>query len=87
VRINFLKIDRVDLFQAYSAEFLVTDHVQDEITDYYPDQKQVFERALEGLAFVIGLLIIGNRGELDFFGKEPNLGLTSNPVEKLRKIL
>ena len=45
VVVNFLRIDRLDLFAAYSLDFIVTDHVVDEITDDYPEQQRRFEAA------------------------------------------
>ena len=39
VLINFLRIDRMDLFARHSHQFLVTDHVAAEVTDFYPDQR------------------------------------------------
>ncbi len=39
VLINFLLIDRMDLLKRYDHEFVVTDHVSAEITDYYTTQR------------------------------------------------
>ncbi len=46
VLINFLRIDRIDLFEKCSYAFLITDHVQDEISNFYPDQRAVLEHGL-----------------------------------------
>ncbi len=46
VLINFLRIDRTDLFAGHSHTFIATDHVTAEITDRYPDQQQRFTAAL-----------------------------------------
>ncbi|HSW85980.1 MAG TPA: hypothetical protein VLG49_00610 [Rhabdochlamydiaceae bacterium] len=46
VLINFLKIKRIDLLEKCSHSFFITDHVQDEITTHYPDQRAYLERAL-----------------------------------------
>ena len=45
VVVNFLRIERLDLFAAYSRDFIVTDHVVDEIAGYYPEQQAHFEAA------------------------------------------
>lgn len=46
VIINFLRIDRMDLIGAHPRPFVVTDHVADEITDSYPEQRARFHAAL-----------------------------------------
>jgi len=46
VIINFLRIDRMDLIGAHPRPFIVTDHVADEITDSYPEQRARFHAAL-----------------------------------------
>lgn len=45
VLVNFLRIDRMDLFADYSHEFTVTDHVAAEISYRYPEQKKRFASA------------------------------------------
>ena len=45
VLINFLRIDRVDLFADHSHAFVVTSHVAAEVTDHYPGQKQLLAAA------------------------------------------
>ncbi len=45
VIVNFLRIDRMDLIAGHSHDFIVTDHVADEITDHYPDQQARFAAA------------------------------------------
>lgn len=47
VLINFLKIQRIDLFQKCSLFFFITDHVQDEISAYYPDQHTLLNFAVD----------------------------------------
>ncbi|MDY0041937.1 MAG: hypothetical protein RBS57_16615, partial [Desulforhabdus sp.] len=47
VLINFLRIDRMDLFAHHSHDFIVTDHVAGEITDHYSEQQARFASALE----------------------------------------
>lgn len=46
VLVNFLRIGRVDLIADHSHEFLVTDHVSEEISDNYPVQQTLFASAL-----------------------------------------
>ncbi len=46
VLINFLKINRIDLLEKCSRSFYITDHVQDEITTHYADQRTRMESAL-----------------------------------------
>jgi predicted nucleic acid-binding protein len=46
VIINFLRIKRMDLFEKCSHSFFITDHVQDEISNYYPDQRACLEDGL-----------------------------------------
>ena len=47
VLINFLRIDRMDLIAAVSCEFMVTDHVADEISEVYPEQHVRYQAALD----------------------------------------
>ena len=47
VLVNFLRIDRMDLIAGHSHEFIVTDHVADEVSDRYPDQQQRFASAVK----------------------------------------
>jgi predicted nucleic acid-binding protein len=67
VLINFLKIGRLDLFEAYSCDFFVTDHVRDEITDHYPDQKQLFEASLR--SGIMSVISVTDPCELELFAK------------------
>ncbi len=46
VLVNFLRIDRMDLFGRHPLRFVVTDHVAAEITDHYAEQKARFQAAL-----------------------------------------
>lgn len=39
VLVNFLRIDRMDLFSHYDRGFVITDHVSAEITDHYTEQR------------------------------------------------
>jgi len=66
VLVNFLRIDRMDLVAANSFDFLVTDHVSDEITDTYPDQLTRFQAALsQGILSQVSLT---DPQELALFG-------------------
>lgn len=47
VLINFIKINRLDLLANCSFNFLVTDHVKDEITDNFPEQLHQFQEGLK----------------------------------------
>ncbi len=53
VLINFLRIDRIDLIASHSHAFLATDHVANEISDRYPDQRRRFVSALDSGALTI----------------------------------
>jgi predicted nucleic acid-binding protein len=46
VLINFLRIDRMDLIGCHPQRFLATDHVDAEITSYYPDQRTRYRTAV-----------------------------------------
>ena len=47
VLINFLAVDRMDLIERCEHRFLVTDHVREEIKDYYEERFAQFQFALE----------------------------------------
>ena len=47
VLINFLRIDRMDLIAAVSYEFIATDHVADEISEAYLEQRVRYQAALD----------------------------------------
>ncbi len=44
--INFLKINRIDLLEKCSFSFFITDHVQEEISNYYPAQRSCLEQGM-----------------------------------------
>ncbi len=46
VLINFLNINRIDLFKRCSYAFFITDHVQDEISNLYPAQQTALDYGL-----------------------------------------
>jgi predicted nucleic acid-binding protein len=47
VLLNFLKLDRLDLIARHSSNFLVTNHVSDEVTKHYASQRPRLMDALE----------------------------------------
>ena len=47
VLINFLRVDRMDLIARHSHQFIVTDHVAAEVTDFYSDQRTRLDIALQ----------------------------------------
>ena len=66
VLINFLRIDRMDLIASHSHRFLVTDHVEAEVTDFYPDQRTRLDDALQ--AGVLEQVSVDDRREVALFG-------------------
>lgn len=61
--INFLKVDRVDLIQAYPAKILITEHVRDEVTTAYPEQLARLDKAMA--ADIVEVLIINDISEIE----------------------
>ena len=47
VLVNFLCIDRLDLIAGLPLHFTLTDHVADEVSDRYPDQRERLASALD----------------------------------------
>lgn len=47
VLINFLCIDRMDLIAKHSYSFVVTEHVAEEVKNYYSDERRRLEDAFE----------------------------------------
>ena len=66
VLINFLRIDHMDLIARRSHRFLVTDHVEAEVTDFYPDQRARLEGALQ--AGGLQQVSVDDRREVALFG-------------------
>jgi len=65
--INFLKIDRLDLLKKYPANFIITDHVIVEITDFYREQK---DRLMKALAQkILTKISVIEENALDLFGE------------------
>ncbi len=44
VLINFLRIDRLDLIARHFYQFVITDHVREEITEHHPVQRQMLQK-------------------------------------------
>lgn len=65
VLINFLCIERIDLLEKHSSDYIVTDHVDDEVSNFYPDQRKCFERALKSK--IIKKISVQGAKELEFF--------------------
>lgn len=65
VLINFLRIDRMDFIANHSHDFVVTDHVAEEISSRYPDQHQRFALAIK--AGAISQVSVSNPGEMTIF--------------------
>lgn len=66
VLINFLRVDRMDLIARHSHQFLVTDHVAAEVTDFYPDQRTRLDAALQ--AGALQQVGVDDRREVALFG-------------------
>jgi predicted nucleic acid-binding protein len=67
VIINFLRIDRMDLIELYPRRVLVTDHVEAEITESYPDQRLRFLAAIKSSN--IDICAVRDPKELELFVK------------------
>lgn len=65
VLVNFLCIDRMDLIARHSHRFVVTDHVADEITDHYPEERARLAAALAG--GIIEQVSVTNEFAVDLF--------------------
>ena len=66
VLMNFLRIDRLDLFARHSHDFVVTDHVAAEVADRFPDQRKRFASAID--AGALWQKSITSPEELSLFG-------------------
>jgi predicted nucleic acid-binding protein len=76
VLINFLKVDRVDLLARLPGqEFLITDHVRDEITQHYPQQVARLTAALQ--QGHLHEIQVTDPGELAAFSQLASTGLGS----------
>lgn len=67
VLINFLNIDRTDLLKNYPGQFLITEHVISEITDFYPQQKERLDFLLKN--GILCLLTVNETEELRLFNE------------------
>lgn len=69
VLVNFLRVNRLDLIAAYSCDFIVTDHVADEITGY-PEQQKRFEAAQKD--GTIRQVRVAHPAEIELFARLDN---------------
>jgi predicted nucleic acid-binding protein len=46
VLINFLKISRIDLLKKHPSEIIITEHVRDEVTNFFPEQLDLLNAAI-----------------------------------------
>jgi predicted nucleic acid-binding protein len=67
ILINFLRINRLDLIARHSHQFVITEHVRDEITEYYPVQRQMLQKAIDDGTFTEKA--VNALDELQLFGK------------------
>src|ERR1043166_6636787 len=75
VLINFLNIDRLDLLLAFPGQFLITEHVVDEITMDFSNQKSRLNLATNNNQLEI--ITVDNEQELNLYNaliKEGRLG-------------
>ncbi len=63
VLINFLAVDRVDLIQAHPAKILVTEHVREEVTRFYPEQVARLDAAIS--AGIMEVFVIDDPNEIE----------------------
>ena len=66
VLVNFLRIDRLDLIAGLPLDFMLTDHVADEVSERYPAQRERLESALD--AGVLSQVAVVSPEELALFG-------------------
>ena len=66
VLINFLNIERLDLIAGHSHDFVITDHVKGEITDFYAHQQNQMEQAIRDGTLTEQQL--STLAEMDLFG-------------------
>ena len=62
VLINFLRVDRIDLFQNYRARLCVTEHVVSEVTNVYPDQLLRLDAAVQ--SGMVEVVVVTDPSEL-----------------------
>ena len=61
--INFLKVDRTDLIQAYPAKILITEHVRDEVTSAYPEQLTRLDYAISEK--IVEIVVVNDLSEIE----------------------
>lgn len=67
VLINFLNIDRVDLLASFSGSFLITEHVVDEITIDFPDQRTRLNTAIRKQ--ILTVVSVSSEAELALYNE------------------
>jgi predicted nucleic acid-binding protein len=67
VLINFLRVNRMDLIERCSLVFFITDHVQEEITNLFSDQKTLLELSLDQK--IIQKTNVSSSKEFDIFAE------------------
>jgi predicted nucleic acid-binding protein len=72
VLINFLRIDRVSLLGGLSCDFLIADHVREEIADAYPEQQTRLAGAIDG--GVLSVVSLTRQDEIEAFAALIGLG-------------
>lgn len=75
VLINFLNINRLDLLIAFPGRFMITEHVVDEVTLDFPDQKNRLNSAI--VSSELEVITVDNEKELQLYNeliKERRLG-------------
>lgn len=73
--INFLNIDRIDLLTLYPASFLITEHVVDEVTIDFPEQKARLNAGIENHTLTV--VSVNSEAELSLYNaliKDGRLG-------------
>jgi len=66
VLVNFFCVDRMDLIARHSYQFIITDHVADEVKDFYSDQRTRLRGALQSGS--LQQVSISARREVALFG-------------------
>jgi hypothetical protein len=67
VLINFLNIDRIDLLASFPGIFLITEHVVDEITTDFPDQRTRLNTAIENRTLTV--VSVNSESELTLYNE------------------
>ncbi len=72
VLINFLKVDRMNLIGRHEPNCVITQHVVDEVTELYPEQRERLQAAIaDGHLAVVQ---VSEDPEIEFFGRIQQTG-------------